>query len=91
LTGGYTVGKWEFDLQTRWQSWFLDYRANPAAVTLQPIVVGDYLLADARAGYRLTDNITVALSLLQFNTSHMLVSAGPPIERRAFLSITVHL
>jgi iron complex outermembrane receptor protein len=91
LCGGYSVGKWEFDLQTRWQSWFLDYRANPADVTLQPIVVGNYLLADARAGYRLTDNITVALSLLQFNTSHMLVSAGPPIERRAFVSVTVHL
>ena len=91
LTGGYTVGKWEFDLQTRWQSWFLDYRANPASVTLQPVVVGNYLLADARAGYRLTDNITVALSLQQFNTSHLLVSAGPSIERRAFLSLTVHL
>ncbi len=91
LGGGYTVGKWEFDLQSRWQSWFLDYRANPADVTLQPVVVGNYLLADARAGYRLTDNITVALSLLQFNTASMQVSAGPPIERRAFISITIHL
>jgi iron complex outermembrane receptor protein len=91
LGGGYTVGKWEFDLQSRWQSWFVDYRANPATVTLQPVVVGNYVLADARAGYRLTDNITVALSALQFNTSHIMVSAGPPIERRVFLSLTIHL
>jgi outer membrane receptor for ferrienterochelin and colicins len=89
--GGYTYGRWEFDVQSKWQSWFLDYRANPDDVTLQPIKVGNYVTADARAGYRLSDNITVALSAQQFNVSQLLVSAGPPIQRRVFLSLTIHL
>jgi outer membrane receptor for ferrienterochelin and colicins len=91
LGGGYTFGRWEFDAQSRWQSWFVDYRADPTSVTLQPVMVGNYVMADARIGYRLTDNVTVALSAQQFNVSHLMVSAGPPIERRVFLSLTVHL
>jgi outer membrane receptor for ferrienterochelin and colicins len=91
LTGGYTYDRWEFDVQSRWQSWFLDYRANPMAVTLLPVKVNNYFLADARVGYRVSDNITSALSALQFNASSLQVSAGPPIERRVFLTLTIHL
>jgi iron complex outermembrane receptor protein len=91
LGGGYTIGKWELDMQSRWQSWFLDYRANPDDVTLMPIKVGNYFTANARVGYRLTDNITAAISAQQFNVSHLLVSAGPPIDRRIILTITVRL
>ena len=91
LSGGYTYERWEFDVQSKWQSWFLDYRANPNAVTLLPVKVSDYFLADARVGYRVSDNITVALSALQFNASSLQVSAGPPIQRRVFLSLTIHL
>jgi hypothetical protein len=91
LTGGYTYDRWEFDVQSRWQSWFLDYRVNPMAVTLLPVKVNNYFLADARVGYRVSDNITSALSALQFNASSLQVSAGPPIERRVFLTLTIHL
>jgi hypothetical protein len=31
------------------------------------------------------------VSAQQFNTSHLLVSAGPPIQRRIFVSLTIHL
>jgi outer membrane receptor for ferrienterochelin and colicins len=91
LGGGYTHGRWEFDALGRWQSWFLDYRADPASSTLQPVKVGNYVSANARVGYRVTDHITVALSAQQFNVSQLLVSAGPPVQRRVFLSLTVHL
>jgi iron complex outermembrane receptor protein len=91
LGGGYTYGRWEFDAQSRWQSWYLDYRANPVDIFLQPIKVGNYVTMDARAGFRLTDNVTIALSAQQFNVSSLLVSAGPPIQRRVFLSLTIHL
>jgi len=90
LGGGYTYGRWEFDAQSRWQSWFIDYRANPASVTLQPIKVGNYVLMDARAAYRVTDNVTAALSAQQFNVSRLQVSAGPPIDRRIIISVTAH-
>jgi outer membrane receptor for ferrienterochelin and colicins len=91
LGGGYTWQRWEFDVQSRWQSWFLDYRADPDSITLLPVKVGNYVLANARIGYRVTDNITVALTAQQFNQSPLQVSAGPPIERRLFLSLTIHL
>jgi outer membrane receptor for ferrienterochelin and colicins len=91
LGGGYSIGRWEFDTQARWQSRFLDYRADPTQITLQPVMVPNYVVVNARAGYRVTDNITAALSAQQFNNSHLLVSAAPPIERRIFLSLTIHL
>jgi iron complex outermembrane receptor protein len=91
LGGGYSVGRWEFDAQGRWQSRFTDYRADPALSTLQPVTVSDYIVFNGRVGYRVTDNITAALSAQQFNVSHLVVSAGPPIERRVFLSLTIHL
>jgi outer membrane receptor protein involved in Fe transport len=91
LGGGYTYGPWEFDVQSRWQSWYLDYRSSIGSVVLVPIVVGNYLTADARIGYRLTDNVTVALSAQQFNVSHLTVTAGPPVERRVFVTVVLHL
>jgi outer membrane receptor for ferrienterochelin and colicins len=91
LGGGYTYQRWEFDLQSRWQSWFVDYRPNTETGMLMPVRVGNYLTADARAAYRLTDNVTLALSAQQFNVSHLLVSEGPPVERRVFLTLTLHL
>ncbi len=90
LGGGYTFDRWELDAQARWQSWYLDYRANPADVTLQPIKVGNYVLLNARVGYRVSDNIVAAVSAQQFNVSHLLVSSGPPIDRRVIASVTVH-
>ena len=91
LGGGYTKGQWEFDVQSRWQSWFVDYRGDPVTGALQPVRVGNYIMADARAAYRLTDNVTISLSAQQFNVSHLQVSEGPPVERRVFLTFTVHL
>ena len=91
LGGGYTFERWEFDAQSRWQSWFLDYSANAASATLQPVMVNNYVMADARVGFRITDNATIALSAQQFNVSQLVVSAGPPIQRRVFVSLTIHL
>ena len=90
LGGGYTVGRWEFDIQSRWQSWFVDYRPNVVTGLLRPVRVGNYLTADLRAAYRLTDNLTVALTADQFNVSHLQVSEGPPIERRVFATLSIH-
>jgi outer membrane receptor for ferrienterochelin and colicins len=91
LGGGYTYGPWEFDVQSRLQSWYVDYRYALGTATLETVKIGNYLSADARIGYRLTDNVTVALSSQQFNVSHLTVTAAPPVERRVFLSVTVHL
>lgn len=89
LGGGYTRGQWEFDLEGRWQSRFLDFRADPALSTLIPTVVGNYVVLNARIGYRVTDWMTVALTAEQFNNSHLLQAAAPPVDRRVFLTLTI--
>jgi hypothetical protein len=43
---------------------------------------------NGRIGYRLTDNVTVALSAQQLNNSRLDVAAGPPVERRIIASLT---
>jgi outer membrane cobalamin receptor len=91
LGGGYTFERWEFDVQSRWQSWFVDYRPSVQTGLLQPVRVGNYITADLRAAYRVTDKVTVALTADQFNVSHLLVSEGPPVERRVFITVTFHL
>lgn len=89
--GGYTHGRFELDLESRWQSRFLDYRADPAEITLQPVEVDSILVLDARLGYRLTKNILVSVSSQQLNASRQIVSGGSPVERRVFLTLSAHL
>jgi iron complex outermembrane receptor protein len=91
LGGGYTFGRLELDFQSRWQSRFRDYRAYPTALELQPVEVKNRFQIDARLGYRITDHLTAALSAQQFNRSYQLRSAGPPVERRVFLSLSARL
>ena len=91
LGAGYTRGRWELDLESRWQSRFLDYRADPTQITLQPVEVNSYVVLDGRLGYRLTRNILVSVSSQQINASEQTVSGGSPVERRVFVSISAHL
>jgi outer membrane receptor protein involved in Fe transport len=81
---GYTVGRFDFDMQSRWQSRFFDYElaANQVAPHLNQ--VPDYLTVHARIGYRLTRNLTLALVADQLNSSSLTESAGVPVERRGF-------
>ncbi len=92
--GGYSVGKLELDVQGRWQSRFRDYRASAAAITAastvaaSPVEIANYVQVDARAGYQVTEHLTLALSAQQFIAQRLVQSAGPPVERRLLLSAT---
>ena len=88
LGAGYTGGRWEADVQGRWQSRFTDYSANPDGSTLTPVTVGNYVVLNGRVGYTIMDGLTIALTAQQFNNSRLLQSAAPPIERRLFLTAT---
>lgn len=88
LGAGFTQGRWEADLRGRWQSSFRDSRADPNVGTLSPVAIGNYVVADGRVAYRLTERLTLALTAQQFNNSRILQSAAPPIERRLFLTAT---
>ncbi len=83
---GYSMDRWETDLMGRWQSRFTDYRLTLTG--LAPVVIGDYVTFTGRIGYRLTDHITVALTGQQLNSSRLLESSGPPVERSIIASVT---
>jgi hypothetical protein len=88
LGTGYTRGKLELDAQGRWQSRFTDYaftQRGPA-----PVYVSDYLTCLLRAGYNLTDHLTLALVGQQLNVSRLIESAGPPVQRSVIGSVTAH-
>lgn len=86
---GYAADRLELDLQGRWQSSYLDFQTTPSPLLLQSIVVRDYVTLNARIGYRLTDNVSVAVTARQFNQSHQLQAAGPLVERQLLASVTV--
>ncbi|CAH2603256.1 TonB-dependent receptor plug domain-containing protein [Rhodovastum atsumiense] len=88
--GGYAIGKWEFDLQARWQSRFRDYAPTDGiGRSLRPVIVADYLTANARIGYAVTETLTLALAVAQLNQSRIVQTAGGvPVERRVLLSAT---
>ena len=85
---GYTWGQVELDAQARWQSSYHDFRALGPGIELQPIEVRNYVTVNGRAGYKVNENVTVALTAQQFNISRQYQTAGPPVERRIIASVT---
>jgi len=90
---GYSRGKWEVDMLGRWQSSYLDFRFNANRTVVQPIDIDidSYVTLTARIGYRLSDNLSLALTAQQFNQSQLLETAGPPVEQRIIATVTVRL
>ncbi len=88
LGGGYTVKKWEFDLNGRWQTSIEDYTATAAGAV--PVQIGNYVTLAGRIGYNLTSHITLAGSAEQFNLARIRETAGLLVERRFIASATVH-
>jgi iron complex outermembrane receptor protein len=85
---GYTRDRLEIDLLGRWQSSYRDFETTSSQLLLRPVEIRNYITLNARAAYRLTDNVTAALTAQQFNTSRLLRSAGPPVERQIIAGIT---
>jgi outer membrane receptor for ferrienterochelin and colicins len=84
---GYGAGRAEADLEGRWQSRFVDY-ASDAAGDVLPVTIGSYLTLSARVAYRLTPNVTLAISGQQLTHTRLLEAAGLPVERRVYGTIT---
>jgi outer membrane receptor protein involved in Fe transport len=84
---GYDWGKVELDAQARWQSGFTDFLPSAGGGSM-PWPVHAYATLNARVGYRLMDQLTVALSSQQINESRQFQTAGPAVERRVLLSLS---
>jgi outer membrane receptor for ferrienterochelin and colicins len=82
---GYSWDRLDVDAQARWQSRFFDY--NPTTSTAQQFRIDNYMTMSARIGYRVTDNLTFAVSGEQLLQSQIFEAAGLPVERRIFVSI----
>ena len=78
----------EVDAEARWQSHFTDY-APTAYGGAVPLQIDNYVTANARIGYHVTDNVTLALAGEQLTQAQILEAAGTPVERRITASITV--
>jgi iron complex outermembrane receptor protein len=87
---GYSCGKWEFDVQGRYQTKFTDYTQN-AAREVVPVVVPDYVTFAARVGYNVTDHLTIAGTAQQFNVSQLLESSIQYVDRRFIASVSYRL
>ena len=85
---GYTHGRLELDLLARWQSSYRDFQSTPVPLILRSVEVREYLSLDGRIGYRLTENLSLALSVQQLNSARQLQTAAPPVERRAIVSLS---
>lgn len=86
---GYSVDKWEFDAQGKWQSSYRDYIVGRSGSGLVAKNIDNYFTATARAGYSLTEKMTVALTASQFNAVRLTETAALPTERRLIASVTV--
>jgi outer membrane receptor protein involved in Fe transport len=87
---GYSVGKWEVDMIGHWQSSFCYFRTTETSLALQRFTIDNYATLNARVGYAVLENLTVALAAQQLNQSSLARTAGPPYERRVIASVTAH-
>ena len=86
LGGGYSSGRWEFDVQSRFQSRYLDYMTGPHG--LETVIINKYVTANARVGYRPCNHLTIAGTVQQLNAARQVETAGDYIERRFIVSAT---
>jgi hypothetical protein len=84
---GYSIDKWELDMQGKWQSEFRDY-ISIANVLQPPKLISGYVTASARVGYHLTDAVTLAVAASQFNQENVATSAALQTQRRVIASVS---
>jgi outer membrane receptor for ferrienterochelin and colicins len=86
---GWSHGKWEVDGYLEYQSHTIGLMpaAGGVGAVLSPI--NDYVAIDARAAYRLTEHITLALSAQNLQRAEEQQTSGPDVERRVMGTITV--
>ena len=82
---GWAQGSWEVDLFGRYTTHMEGWRATAAGYNL--VQVDDVVSLAARAAYRLTQNVTLALEGSNILQERQRQSIGAEAERRVFLSL----
>ena len=84
LNLGYTNDKWEADLHAQ----FVTTDMLRLTTVLERVYAGAFYSLGGRVGYKLTDNITVALSGTNLTRGATNDSAYPAVERQLLLNFT---
>jgi iron complex outermembrane receptor protein len=83
---GYTTGKWEMDVDSRWQSSFTDFATNQLGV-LYAKTIDNYFTGNIRVGYNIIDAVQLAVTAEQLTQASIEESAGLPSDRRVLFSV----
>jgi outer membrane receptor for ferrienterochelin and colicins len=84
--GGYSWDKFEADLEGKWQSNYTDYESAPGGYAT--VNINNYVTLDARIGYNVTQQLTIALTGSQLAADQLQETAGLPVQRRVLLTAT---
>jgi iron complex outermembrane receptor protein len=84
---GYTTGKWEMDVDSRWQSSFTDFATNNLGV-IYAKTINNYLTGNLRIGYNVIDAVQLAVTAEQLNRGTIEETTGLPSDRRVLFSVS---
>jgi len=88
---GYSLPQWEFDVQARWQSAYMDFMrpslSSPGAV---PFPIADYVTLNLRVAYNITTYFSIAGVGEQVNLTNQIETAGETVDRRFFAVARLH-
>jgi outer membrane receptor protein involved in Fe transport len=85
---GWSSGPWQIDTFARWQSSSTGF-ANDGTGIFVPVRIGSYLSLDARIGYNITDNLTLAVSGQQLTMNSQRQTALGDVDRRLLGTVSV--
>ena len=85
---GWSSGNWEIDGYVRYQSRTYGFLPTPTGAGVLT-AIKDYVSADGRVGYRLTDNVTLAVSGQNLSLATQQQTSGPKVERRIYATVSV--
>jgi outer membrane receptor for ferrienterochelin and colicins len=86
LTGGYTVGAWEFDANAQYLTSTNMFRDQGDGAIQVP--TSGYASLNGRIGYNINEHLTVAVSGTNITSAHTQENPYPAIERQVFLTLT---
>jgi outer membrane receptor for ferrienterochelin and colicins len=85
---GWSSGPWQADAFARWQSASTGF-VNDGTGNFIPVRIGSYLSLDARIGYSITDNVTLAVSGQQLTRDSQQQTALGNVDRRVLGMVTL--
>ncbi len=86
---GWSKGPWEIDGYVRYRSNFYSIRGNLGNSTKLLVAIKNYTAVDARIAYKITKDVTLALSGQNLTQGSQQQTSAPDIQRRVLCTLTV--